>query len=156
MSLQTIQRRLIGHGALVMLVGFAAGFGFAFFLLGEIKLWPLPGTIDYALPGTDDAWRMAHMEGVLNGAFLWLVALALPLVPVGSVGANRIAIAFIVTAWANSLASLLDPLFPDSRGLSFGGEITNSIAYLLFVVGIIAIVSAVSAIAWYCFRKRAE
>ena len=57
------QRLLLGHGALVLLVGFVVGFGFLFFLIGEIRLWPIPGVIEYQLPGTYDAWRMAHMEG---------------------------------------------------------------------------------------------
>ena len=43
------------------------------------------------MPGTYDAWRMAHLEGVLNGAFLWIAALVLPLVPIGIVGTRRLA-----------------------------------------------------------------
>jgi hypothetical protein len=147
------QKLLIGHGALVMWVGFLVGFAFAFFLIGRVELWPFPGSIEVQLPGTYDAWRMAHMEGVINGALLWLAALIIPLIPIGEIGAKRLAWGFIITAWANAVASLLDPLFPASRGLSFGGETTNSIAYLLFVVGIIAIMTVTAVIAWRCLRR---
>jgi len=147
-----VQKLLVGHGALVMWVGFVVGFGFAFFLLGRVELWPIPGSVEVQLPGTYDAWRMAHLEGVLNGAFLWMAAVVLPLVPLGIVGTRRLAWAFIVTAWANAIASGLDPLFPDSRGLYFGGPLTNSLAYLLFVVGIIAIMSVTAVIAWRCLK----
>ena len=149
----SIQRLLVGHGALVMLVGFVVGFGFAFFLLGEIRLWPIPGRLAIALPGTYDAWRMAHLEGVLNGFMLWIFALVVPLVPIGVRGAKRLAWAFIITAWGNAIASTLDPLFPDSRGLAFGGPFSNSLAYLLFVIGIVAVMGAVITIAWVSFRR---
>jgi len=149
----SIQRLLVGHGALVMLVGFVSGFGFAFFLLGEIRLWPIPGSLDIALPGSYDGWRMAHLEGVLNGFMLWIVALVVPLVPISLRGAKWLSWAFIVTAWGNAIASPLDPLFADSRGLFFGGPFTNSLAYLLFVVGIIAVTGAVITIAWVSFRR---
>lgn len=92
-----VQKLLVGHGALVMWVGFVVGFGFAFFLLGRVELWPIPGSVEVQLPGTYDAWRMAHLEGVLNGAFLWMAAVVLPLVPLGIVGTRRLAWAFIVT-----------------------------------------------------------
>ena len=51
-ELQKAQRLLLGHGALVLLVGFIIGFGFLFFLIGEIRLWPIPGSIEYQMPGS--------------------------------------------------------------------------------------------------------
>ncbi len=151
-----IQKLLVGHGALVMWVGFLVGFGFAFFLLGRIELWPIPGSIEFQLPGSYDAWRMAHLEGVQNGLMLWIVAMVMPIVPIGSIGARRLAWAFIITAWANAIASTMDPLFPESRGLTFGGTLTNSFAYLLFVLGIVAVMTATAVIAWRCLRPQKD
>ena len=37
-----IQRMLIGHGALLLFVAGVLGFGFLFFLMGRIALWPIP------------------------------------------------------------------------------------------------------------------
>ena len=146
-SLLRCQRLLVGHGALVLLLGFVIGFGFLFFLLGEISLWPIPGGIDYQMPGTYDAWRMAHMEGVVNGLALWLVALVLPLVPVSDVLRGRLTWGMILAAWTIVVASAIDPLFPQARGLSMGGTVPNTIAFLLFYVGIVAVVWVVATIA---------
>jgi hypothetical protein len=50
-----------------------AGFPFAFVLLQKVVLWPFPA-LDWAPPGDVRAWRMAHLEGILNG--LTLIAIA--------------------------------------------------------------------------------
>ncbi len=146
-SLLRCQRLLVGHGALVLLLGFVIGFGFLFFLIGEIALWPIPGSIDYQMPGTYDAWRMAHMEGVVNGLALWLVALLLPVVPATDVLRVRLTWGMIIAAWTIVVASAIDPLFPDARGLSMGGNLANTIAFLLFYVGIVAVVWVVATVA---------
>jgi hypothetical protein len=146
-SLVRCQRLLVGHGALVLLLGFVIGFGFVFFLIGEIALWPIPGRIAYQMPGTYDAWRMAHMEGIVNGFGLWIVALVLPLVPLSDTLQVRITWGMIVAAWTIVVASAIDPLFPDARGLSFGKNVPNTIAFLLFYVGILAVIWVVVVIA---------
>lgn len=137
------QRLLFRHGGLVMLFGFAAGFGFLFFIIGAIELWPIPGSIDVQLPGSEKAWRMTHLEGVLNGLLLWLLAAVLPAMDLGAKQARRIARALILTAWCFPIASLFDALFANSRGLRFGGPVTNLIPFFLFYIGIIALVWAV-------------
>ena len=48
---------MVGHGALVFLVGMAAGFPFAFVILGKVVLWPFPGALDWTGPGDVRAWR---------------------------------------------------------------------------------------------------
>ena len=146
-SLLRCQRLLVGHGALVLLLGFVVGFGFLFFLIGEVSLWPIPGSIDYQLPGTYDAWRMAHMEGVVNGLALWLFALVLPVVPLTDVLRGRLTWAMILVAWTIVIASTIDPLFPQARGLSMGANVPNTIAFLLFYVGIVAVVWVVATVA---------
>lgn len=148
MDLRRCQQLLVGHGALVLLWGFVVGFGFLFFLIGEIALWPIPGRIAYQMPGTYDAWRMAHMEGIVNGLLLWLVALLLPLVPFANRGRRRLTYAAIVVAWTIVVASTLDPLFPNSRGLRFGANLPNTVAFFLFYVGIVLAFAVVITIAW--------
>jgi hypothetical protein len=145
-ELRSIQRMLLRHGGLVMLFGFAAGFGFVFFLIGSIELWPIPGKISIQLPGSEKAWRMTHMEGVLNGLLLWLLAAVLPAMDLSLRQARRIALALVLTAWTFPIAALFDALFADSRGLKFGGPITNMIPFFLFYIGILALVWAVVSI----------
>lgn len=158
MTLLRCQQLLVGHGALVLLWGFVVGFGFLFFLIGEIALWPIPGRIDFQMPGSYDAWRMAHMEGILNGFGLWIVALVLPLIPLEERGRRRLTWAMIVVAWTIVVASTFDPLFPDSRGLAFGANAPNTIAFFLFYVGIVLVFGVVITIAVKTLRppRRAD
>lgn len=150
----TYRKWLIGHGALAILAGGIIGFGFLFFLVGEISLWPIPGKIEIKMPGTYDAWRMAHMEGILNGLALWIAAVLLPLVPTSQIMHKRLSIALIITAWSFIFGALFDPLFENSRGLSFGGPITNILSFLTFYPGVLAILWASGYIAYVCLLKR--
>jgi len=155
-TLRPLQRLLIIHGGLVLLLGFAAGFGFVFFLLGSIELWPIPGKIDYQLPGSEKAWRMSHLEGVLNGFMLWLVAAVLPALQLPLSSARRVSVALIVTAWTFPIASLFDAFFENSRGLRFGEPVTNLIPFFLFYIGIIALVWAVVEVIVMVWKQKPE
>ena len=154
-ELKRSQRLLLGNGALVLLVGFVIGFGFLFFLIGEIRLWPIPGAIAYQLPGTYDAWRMAHMEGIANGLLLWILAAVLPAMASFIKRIYRVAVAMVVAAWTIVIASSLDPLFPEARGLSFTADtnLANDVAFFLFYIGIVAACAVVVVIAVKAFRS---
>ena len=149
------QRLLVGHGALVLLFAFVVGFGFLFYLIGDIRLWPIPGVIDYQMPGSYDAWRMAHMEGITNGFGLWLMAAVLPLLNFSAKTSRRLAIGMIITAWTIVIASTIDPLFPNARGLELTGEssVMNDIAFLLFFVGIGIVIAIMIKVAHQCLLK---
>ncbi|MCF4167175.1 hypothetical protein L2U69_16115 [Zavarzinia compransoris] len=155
-NIKAVQRMLIGHGALLIFAAGVIGFGFLFFLMGKIALWPIPWEVDYQMPGTYDAWRMAHMEGIANGLLLWLTCAVLPLLPFGAKGRRRIALAMIVIAWTIVVASALDPLFPESRGLQFGGPLTNQFAFFLFYVGVLGAMIVPALIAYRCLRPAAR
>ena len=148
LPLQAVQRTLIGHGALLIFLAGVLGFGFLFFLLGDIRLWPIPGHIAYQMPGSIKAWRMAHLEGVINGLILWLSALLLPLLPFTLAALRRIAWGLIVVGWTFTVASAFDALFPDSRGLAFGGPLTNNLAFFMFYVGVLIVMAIMASIAW--------
>ena len=153
-EIKSSQRLLIGHGALVLLFGFVMGFGFLFFLIGEISLWPIPGVIDYQMPGTYDAWRMAHMEGITNGLMLWILAAVLPAMASFVNRLYRLAVAMVVVAWTIVIASAIDPIFPNARGLSFTPEsnMANDVAFFLFYIGIAAVCAVVVFVAVKAFR----
>jgi hypothetical protein len=146
------QRRLIAHGALVFLIGLLAGFPFAFFELGKIALWPLPGAIAASLPGDVRAWRMAHLEGILNGLTLFAVAAVLPSVRLRKREPALVGWGLLVTAWGNTVASLFGPL-TGGRGLEFGGSVGNSVMYFLFVAAIVGVVMAMALICRGALRR---
>ena len=153
-ELLATQRLLIASGALLIFFAGVAGFGFLFFLLGEIRLWPFP-TIEYQLPGSVKAWRMTHLEGVLGGLIHWMLAALLPLMPFTIKSIRRMSIAMISVGWMFTIASSMDALFSDSRGLAYGGPLTNNIAFFLFYVGIIMVMYILLAIAYRSLRAKA-
>ncbi|MFT6310447.1 MAG: hypothetical protein ACJAQS_000812 [Porticoccus sp.] len=148
-ELKRSQRLLLGHGALVLLFAFAVGFFFLFFLIGEIRLFPFPGVIDYQLPGTYDGWRMAHTEGIMNGFMLWIFAAVMPAMESFVTKFYRLAVGMVIVAWTIVLASLLDPLFPEARGLAVTPDSNwiNDLAFFMFVVGIVIVCAVMCMVA---------
>ena len=154
-DLAPLRRLLIGHGALLMFVGGVIGFGFLFFLIGNVRLWPIPGVLDVQMPGSYKAWRMSHLEALLNGAIIWLIAALLPHLPFSVTGLRRITHGIIVTGWTLVAGSMFDALFPDSRGLTASGGLTNHLAFGLFYVGIVIVMAILALIAWRSLRPGA-
>jgi hypothetical protein len=144
---ERLQALLVAHGALLFLAGMIAGFPFVFQILGRVELWPIPGSLDIQIPGDYRGWRMAHLEGILNGLLL---------IGVGAVGARLrlseratqwLVWGLVVCGWGNVIASFIGPL-AGVRGLSFTGLEWNSVVFLLFMVAIVAIFIAM----WLVFR----
>jgi hypothetical protein len=152
---ERLQRLMIANGALVFIVGLLAGFPFAFIILGKIVLWPVPGALDWQMPGDLRGWRMAHLEGILNGLTLWAVAAIAPKLPLGDTAARVIAWGLVITAWGNIIASVIGPVF-GGRGLEFGGGVANSLMYLLFVAAILTVVVAIALVFWSAWTRRDE
>ena len=146
-----LQSLLVANGALVFLLGMVAGFPFAFVILGKIVLWPIPGSLVWTLPGDVRAWRMAHLEGILNGLTLIAVAAVAPRLRLGDRAQRWLAWSLIVTAWGNIIASLIGPTF-GGRGLELTERTANNVMYVLFVIAIVAILLAMTLVAWGALR----
>jgi hypothetical protein len=138
---EDLRARLIAHGALVFLVGLLAGFPFAFYELGKLALWPVPGQVAVSLPGDVRAWRMAHLEGILNGLMLFAVAALWSHIRLRQGEQRLLFWSLLVTAWGNIIASAIGPVF-GGRGLEFGGGVANSLMYLLFVAAVVGVIAA--------------
>lgn len=117
-GLNGMQRRMVGHGALILLIGMLAGVGLLVSLLGGVEVWP--GTLlSFHLPGATDAWVRTHLGGMLNGILIMVVAAVLPMVGFDVPGGQRVSWMLVGTGWANTLfywAALLSP----NRALTFG------------------------------------
>ena len=74
---------MIGHGAIILFLGLVSGYLFAFNLVEEITLWPIPGTLDVRIPGSPERWRAAHSGNIMNA--LMIIAAALSPARVSSV-----------------------------------------------------------------------
>ena len=101
-DLQSLQRTMIGHALLVMVVALLAGFMLGFGLIGGLEL--APGKI-VAMPyyGTVEGWARAHVGGITNGLMVLGVALALPLVGLGARMQAFTAYGLVFVGWANTV-----------------------------------------------------
>jgi hypothetical protein len=134
------RRRLAFHGAMAILLGLLAGFPFAFVVLGQMA-------------GDVRAWRMAHLEGVMNGLLLWAVAGLGGFLRLGD-GAQRVLVwSLLVTAYGNTVASILGA-GSGARGLAPGGPLANTTVYLLFMVALVAVFVAVGLVASGARQRR--
>ena len=70
------QRKMIGHGAVVALLGLAAGFGLLMSLIGGFEIFP-GSVLEFQIPGDSAAWARAHAGGIMNGMLVMIVALLL-------------------------------------------------------------------------------
>jgi hypothetical protein len=138
-----LQRLLVAHGALVFLAGLLAGFPFA---LLEIHAMTLDASSGPApAPGDVRGWRMAHLEGVLNGLVCFAGAAIGPYLRLSPRAHAVLAWSLVVTAWGNIIASFIGPLV-GGRGLVLNSSISNDIMYVLFVVAVVTIIVAMCLI----------
>lgn len=117
--------RMVLHGTLVVGIGLLAGLPYALVLTG-------------ALAGEERAWRMAHLEGVLNGLLVLAVAAAGDALVLSSRAQAVLAVSLIGMAYANVLASIVGASF-GVRGLSAAGPPANTVVYLLFWLAIVGV-----------------
>jgi len=123
-----LRSRIVLHGVIVMGLGLAAGIPYAAAIAGA-QAEPIR------------AWRMAHLEGVLNG----LVAIALAAAGGQLVLSRReqriFAFSVVGQAYGNVVGSILGAA-SGNRGLEPGGSLLNTAVYLLFMAAVLGIVVA--------------
>jgi hypothetical protein len=147
MNFTALQKRMVGQGAAVMLVGMSAGIGLLISLLGGIEL--IPGSIiEFGIPGSADAWVRAHIGGMMNGILIFIVAILVGPLGFAEAGAKRMYWMLVGTGWANTLFYWA-ALFAPNRALSiadnrFGPSNLASIigllpALLFAVISLVAI-----------------
>jgi hypothetical protein len=95
--------KMLFHGAGVIWVGLLAGFPFGLVVMGRLE-------------GDVRAWRMAHLEGVLNGLLTIAAGAALKHLSLDERRVSLYAWCFIVAAWGNVIASIIAALVRQ-RGL---------------------------------------
>jgi hypothetical protein len=115
-----LQKKMVGHAALIMIVALGAGIGLLMSLLGGVEL--VPGHIaEFAMPGNTQAWARAHVGGILNSLLVMVVALVLPGLGFSGRAAARLGWLLIGTGWANTVFYWA-ALFSANRALSFGAN----------------------------------
>ncbi len=140
---------LIGHGAIVFILGLAAGVPF---------LWALDAVA--AGGGAVEAealraWRMAHLEGTLNGMMMIAVAAAAKQLSVSDGRSSIITWGLIATGWGNILASFVSGM-TGGRGLAFTGIDWNTLTFTLFSIAIVGVIAAFVVLALVAFSQPSD
>lgn len=140
---------LIGHGALVFILGLAAGVPF---------LWALDAVA--AGGGAVEAealraWRMAHLEGTLNGMMMIAVAAAAKQLTLSEGRSSIITWGLIATGWGNILASFVSSM-TGGRGLAFTGIDWNTLTFTLFSIAIVGVIAAFVVLALAVFSQPSD
>lgn len=140
---------LIGHGALVFILGLAAGVPF---------LWALDAVV--AGGGAVEAealraWRMAHLEGTLNGMMMIAVAAAAKQLTLSDGRSSIITWGLIATGWGNILASFVSGM-TGGRGLALTGIDWNTLTFTLFSIAIVGVIAAFVVLALAAFSQPSD
>lgn len=112
------ERRMVGHGAIVMLIALLAGFGLLIRLVGGVELFP-GYVLEFQIVGDSAAWARAHTGGLLNGLLVFAGALLLYAMRLPERSAFHLCWMFVGTGYANTIfywGGLLAP----TRALTFG------------------------------------
>lgn len=146
-------QKMIGHGAIVMLIGLLAGFGLIMSLIGGFEIFP--GTmLHFELPADPQAWARTHLGGLTNGMLVILFALFIHVAQLPARQANQLRWMLVATGYGNTVF-YWGGLFAPSRALTLGdnrlGE-SNIFGVLGFlpalVVAFVLIVATVIVIRW--------
>lgn len=131
------QALMIGNGALVLFVGLLSGYAYMFHLIGEITLWPIPGSIDLAV-GTDSTrWRAAHSGNIMNALMVIGAGLALPKLRLSDGAEKFVTWVLILTIWGNVGFYTFSALGAANRGLTMGAnrlgdsDVLGTLAFLI-------------------------
>ena len=114
------QRRMVAHGAIVILIALAAGFGLVISLIGGFEVFP--GTIiEFGFPGDPGAWARTHAGGIMNGLLVMAGALVTHAMDLPQKTASRLFWMLAGTGYANT-AFYWGALFAPSRAVTFGSN----------------------------------
>ncbi len=117
-----VRTTIIRQALWVMMIGLIGGFGWAFALLGEVRLSPIPVTFFESFPGDQARWRGVHLGCLLNGILALVLAANLRWFELSASAAKAIQLGVIITLWGNT-AFYIFAVFAQNRGLSLGGNV---------------------------------
>lgn len=112
------QRRMVGHGAVVMVFGLLAGFGLVMSLIGGFEIFP-GHILEFELPANSRAWARAHSGGLMNGLLVLVGAVLLYTMKMPPRFARHWYWMLVGAGYANTLF-YWGALFAPSRALTFG------------------------------------
>ena len=142
--MEQLQKTMIGHGLLVILVAMLAGFMLMFQLIGGLEYWP-GQILPLHIYGTSAGWVRAHSGGTMNGLLVIVIALALPHLNLSERLQKWTAYGFLYVAWSFTLFYWLGNA-AGNRGLTLGDSQlgkTDTLSVLAFLPGLPSVIIVV-------------
>ena len=147
---------MIGHGAVIFFLGLMSGYLFLFQLIGEINLWPIPGSIKIQFPADERAWRAAHTGNIMNALMLIGAGLCLSRLRLSATAEKLVCWGLVISAWGNFGFYALSAMGATGRGLTFGpnrlggGDLLSALTFLVAYPGAI-----LAPVAMFCMARAA-
>lgn len=135
---------LVKQALWVIFIGLLGGFAWAFSLLGEVRVSPIPVTFYEGFPGAPDRWRSVHLGCLLNGLLALGLVAVLPLFELSKRDWQSLKLGLPMVIWGNTLFYLCG-VFAPNHGLSLGdnalgaGSVAGAIGYLSALIAAIAL-----------------
>ena len=112
------QKKMVGHGAIIMLFGLIAGFGLLMDLIGGFEI--IPGVIlEFDLPADSSAWARTHVGGLMNGLLVMVFALLMYAMHLPENMSRHFYWMLVGTGYANTIF-YWGGMFSPSRALTLG------------------------------------
>lgn len=146
---------IVFNGGLMFALGLVTGLIFTFALIGHVEAWPLIPALDFAMPGSAQAWRQTHLGILFNAITLFAIASAGRYILLTPKVQILLVVCVLMTGWFN-IAGFVTGALNGVHGVVFDGSIANHAAYLFFLVAVVtAVVQAVLIIvgAWRGMRS---
>ena len=153
-------RKMVGHGAIVLFIGLAAGFGLVMSLIGGFEVFP-GSIVNFDIPGDSRAWARAHLGGITNGMLVILFGLFVHAAQLPARPAGQLYWMLVGTGYANT-AFYWGGLLSPSRALTVGdnrlGEsnIFGILGFLPAFVFAVVLMIAMVIVARWAFSKQGE
>ncbi|KAH0594573.1 hypothetical protein MHUMG1_07406 [Metarhizium humberi] len=153
MAQDSLRRRMIGHGALMILTALLSGFGLYMHIMGGIEISP-GHLITFNVPGTEAGWVRCHTGPVANGFMVIVTALGMVHLPVPEKAAKRIGWVVVMDGWSNVGFYFFGNLSPN-RGLALGkthvgdANVWSVLAFVPAVVFGFLVVGAFAELGYY-------
>jgi hypothetical protein len=152
-EVRAYQRKLVFHGTISILLGLLAGLPYTLVVYRDhsmewsaaeqLSIQQTPGLskLIAIVTGTERAWRMAHLEGILNGSLCLLVASTFNMLNLSTDDLSSLVQSMAVCAYGNSIASIIAAIY-NVRGFAFAGSLANKLTLAGFGTAIGAVLRA--------------
>ena len=129
-----LQRRMIGHGAILLSIGLIAGFGLLMSLIGGFEVWP-GALLEFDVPGDSAGWGRTHGGGIMNGLMIMIIALVMWAMAIEGKLEQRLYWMFVGAGYANTLFYWAG-MIAANRALTLGDNVYGETS-IMGVVGLV-------------------